>query len=43
MKPKHTENMPWDNLWDYKYYKISKVRMRMFKVKLMPIKKSPNA
>ena len=30
MKPKHTGNMPWDNLWDHKYYKISKVRMRTF-------------
>ena len=39
MKPKHTGTMPWDDIFDYKYYKISKARMRIFKIKLIKEKR----
>ena len=35
MKPKHTGHMPWDDTWDFRYYRVSQVRMIIKKVKIV--------
>ena len=27
--------IPWDNIWDYSYYRVSKVRMIRYRVKIL--------
>ena len=27
--------IPWDNIFDYTYYRVSKVRMRMYRIKIL--------
>ncbi len=35
MNEEHTNNMPWDKIWDYRHYKVSKVRLIKRRVRLI--------
>ena len=39
MYTKQTGEMPWDKIWDFRYYKVSRVRCVKYKVKLIPMRK----
>lgn len=42
LKSNHTGNMPWDDIFDYTYYKVSRPRMIKYKVKLVKEKQYVN-
>ena len=32
MYTKHTGKMPWDDIWDFRYYRISRVKCVRYKI-----------
>lgn len=36
---KHTMNMPWDDIWDFSYYRVTKVRMIIKRYKLISVRR----
>ena len=42
MQTKQTGEMPWDKIWDFRYYKVSRVKCVKYRVKLIPIREESN-
>ena len=38
MDTKQTGEMPWDKIWDFRHYRVSRVRAVKYRVKLIPIR-----